>query len=186
MLGLFLSFASCTDSEALIDTVLETVDDETGAFVRTLVFPPDLVTLNNPAANTINMTIEIQEGDGSFTPNFKEVRAYIRLYADQDLAEAITTDDGAEIPEQLLSTFDASLFVNGTNGLPQTDISIATQEIVDLYANSTLAPPTFISLRLELEMNSGTIYSNTNVGPSVSGGGYYASPFLYRIIFLPI
>jgi hypothetical protein len=186
MLGLLFSFASCTDSEALIDNVLETVNTETGGVVRTVVPLPDLVTLTNPAANSINTTFEVQQGNGSFVPDFKEVRAYIRLYLDQDLIEPVTTDDGAEVPEQLLETFDASTFAISTNGLPRRDVTIETQGIVDLYPNSTLAPPRFIALRLELEMTDGTIYTNTDVGPNVSGGLYFNAPFLYRIIFLPI
>lgn len=186
MLGLLFSFASCTDSEALIDNVLDTVDTESGGVIRTVVGLPDLVTLTNPAANTINTTIEVQQGNGSFVPDFKEVRTYIRLYLDQDLIEPVTTDDGAEVPEQLLESYDASTFVISENGLPRRDLSIATQGIADLYPNSTLAPPRFIALRFELEMTDGTIFTNTDVGPNVSGGLYFNSPFLYRIIFLPI
>lgn len=186
MLGLLFSFASCSDSEALIDNVLDTVNTETGGIVRTVVSFPDLVSLTNPANNTINSTIEVQQGNGTFVPDFKEVRAYVRLYLDQDLNEAVTTDDGVEIPEQLLDTYEASTFEVSSNGLPRRDISIATQGIVDLYPNSTLAPPRFIALRLELEMNDGTIYTNTDVGPNVSGGLYFNAPYLYRVIFLPI
>ena len=186
MLGLFLSFASCSDSEALIDQVLDTVDTESGGIIRTLVDLPDLVSLTNPANNTINTTIEVQQGNGSFIPNFKEVRAYVRLFNDQDLVEAVTTDDGAEIPEQLLETFDASTFAISENGLPRRDISIETQGIVDLYPNSTLAPPKFIALRFELEMTDGTVFTNTSVGATISGGIYFNSPFLFRIIFLPL
>lgn len=185
-LGLFLSFASCTDSDALIDQVVDTVDTESGGIIRTIVSFPDLVSLTNPDNNAINTTIEVQQGNGSFLPDFKEVRAYIRLYNDQDLVEAVTADDGTEVPEQLIETFDASTFEISTNGLPRRDLSIATQSMVDLYPNSTLTPPKFIAFRFELEMSNGTIFTNTSVGPSVSGGGYYASPFLYRVIFLPI
>lgn len=186
MLGVLFSLASCTDSEALIDQVLDTVDTETGGVVRTVVQFPDLVSLTNPANNELKATIEIQQGNGSFLPDFKEVRVYVRLYLDQDLVEPVTTDDGAEVPEQLLETYDASTFEISTNGLPRRDVVIPTQGIVDLYPNSTLAPPRFIALRLELEMNDGTIFTNTDVGPNVSGGLYFNSPFLYRIIFLPI
>lgn len=186
MLGLVFSFASCTDSDVVIDQVFDTVDTQSGGIIRTLVDLPDLVSLTNPANNTINSTIEVQQGNGSFIPDFKEVRAYVRLYNDQDLIEAVTADDGTEVPEQLLETFDASTFAISSNGLPRRDISITTQGIVDLYANSTLAPPKFIALRMELEMSDGTIFTDTSVGATISGGIYFNSPFLYRIIFLPV
>lgn len=186
MLGALIGLSSCSDSEALIDQVLDSVDDETGVFLRTLQAPQDLVSLTNEVNNVILMEVEVQQGNGSFVPDFKEVRAYIRLYADQDLAEPITTDDGAEIPEQLLSTFDPASFSIASNGLPRQEIAIPTQGIVDLYANSTLTPPSFIALRFEVEMSDGSVYTDTEVGAAVAGGIYYNSPFIYRIIFLPI
>ncbi len=186
MVGALIGLSSCSDSEALIDQVLDTVDDQSGVFVRTLVAPQDLVSLNNEANNVIKMEVEIQQGNGSFIPDFKELRVFIRLYADQDLAEPITTDDGAEVPEQLLEAFDPSQFTIENNGLPRRALEIPTQGIVDLYSNSTLTPPSFIALRLEVEMMDGSVYTNTEVGAAVAGGIYYNSPYIYRIIFLPI
>ena len=186
-LGLLLGFASCSDSEALIDQVYDSVDSETGVIIRTVDGPQDLVSLNNPANNVIMMTWEVQEGNGAHIPDFKEVRAYVRLYADQDLTEPITADDGSDIAEGLLETFDASTFEISSNGLPRRDVEISTQGIVDLYTNATLTPPTFISLRLEIEMTDGRVYTSTSgIGATVSGGIYFNSPYVYRIIFLPI
>lgn len=186
VLGLLISFTSCSDSEALIDQVYDTVDTESGAVIRNIVSPPELVSLTNPDNNTIDMTIEVQQGNGSFIPDFKEVRVNVRVYADQDLTEPVATDAGAEIPEFVLATFPASEFEISSNGLPRKDISITTQAIADYYADATLTPPAFISLRMELEMNDGTIWTNTDVGATISGGIYFNSPFLFRIIFLPI
>lgn len=186
LLGLLISFTSCSDSEVLIDDVYDTVDTESGAVVRTLSEIPDLVSLTNPDNNVIPLDIEIQQGNGSFYPDFKLVRAYVQLYADQDLIEPIATDDGVAIPESLLYTVEESVFELGPNGLPRTSLEIPTQGIADLYADSTLPIPSFISLRMEIEMNDGTIWTNTDVGATISGGIYFNSPFLYRLIFLPL
>ena len=189
VLGLFISFTSCSDSETLIDEVFDSVDTETGVIVRTVSPPPELASLTNPDNNNISMTIEVQEGNGSNVPDFKEVRAYVRLYADQDLAEAITTDEGGEIQETLAGVADASIFELSSNGLPRTDFSFPTQQIVDGYnaaGASTLPVPSFIALRLEIEMTDGRIYTNTDVSVAVGGGVYFVSPYFYRIIFLPI
>ncbi len=186
VLGLLVSFTSCSDSEALIDQVYDTVDTESGAVIRTVNSPQDLVSLTNPVNNFIAMTIEIQQGNGSYVPDFKEVRAYVRLYEDQDLVNPVMTDDGGDIPENLLITFDPSMFELSSNGLPRMDVNIPTQGIADIYELATLPVPSFINLRLELEMADGSIYTDTNVGATISGGIYFNSPYSYRIIFLPI
>ena len=183
-----ISFTACSDSEATINQVLDTVDTESGAVLRTLVDFPDLVTITNEANNVINSTIEVQQGNGSFVPDFKEVNLYVQVYNDQDLIDPLLTDDGNEIGELLLQTFNASQFSISSNGLPRTDISIVVQDVADLYAAQSATPgvPSFMALRFEIVMNNGTVISNNNVGVTISGGIYFNSPFLFKVIFLPI
>ncbi|MDG1064249.1 MAG: hypothetical protein P8O93_07370 [Flavobacteriaceae bacterium] len=183
-----ISFTACSDSEATINQVLDTVDTESGAVLRTLVDFPDLVTITNEANNVINSTIEVQQGNGSFVPDFKEVNLYVQVYNDQDLIDPLLTDDGNEIGELFLQTFDASQFSISSNGLPRTDISIVVQDVADLYAAQSATPgvPSFMALRFEIVMNNGTVISNNNVGVTISGGIYFNSPFLFKVIFLPI
>lgn len=183
-----ISFTACSESEATINQVLDTVDTESGAVLRTLVDFPDLVTITNEANNVINSTIEVQQGNGSFVPDFKEVNLYVQVYNDQDLIDPLLTDDGNEIGELYLQTFDASQFSISSNGLPRTDISIVVQDVADLYAAQSATPgvPSFMALRFEIVMNNGTVISNNNVGATISGGIYFNSPFLFKVIFLPI
>lgn len=183
-----ISFTACSESEATINQVLDTVDTESGAVLRTLVDFPDLVTITNEANNVINSTIEVQQGNGSFVPDFKEVNLYVQVYNDQDLIDPLLTDDGNEIGELFLQTFDASQFSISSNGLPRTDISIVVQDVADLYAAQSATPgvPSFMALRFEIVMNNGTVISNNNVGATISGGIYFNSPFLFKVIFLPI
>jgi len=183
-----ISFTACSESEATINQVLDTVDTESGAVLRTLVDFPDLVTITNAANNVINSTIEVQQGNGSFVPDFKEVNLYVQVYNDQDLIDPLLTDDGNEIGELFLQTFDASQFSISSNGLPRTDISIVVQDVADLYTAQSATPgvPSFMALRFEIVMNNGTVISNNNVGATISGGIYFNSPFLFKVIFLPI
>lgn len=176
---------SCTESDLIIDQVLEDVDSESGAVLRTIERPRDLVTLTGEN-NLVTFTIEVQEGNGSFQPDFKEVRAYVGLFQDQDLINPLVDDNGNDLGEALFATLAASDFSIGSNGLPRIAAEIPTQAIVDAYpANTVYTIPSFISLRLELEMTDGRIFTNTNLGASVSGGTYFGSSFLYKIIFLP-
>ena len=176
---------SCSESDLIIDEVLDNVDSESGAVVRTVEAPADLVTLTGEN-NLITFTIEVQQGNGSFQPDFKEVRALVSLYQDQDLIEPTVDADGNALGELLFETFDASQFSIGSNGLPRISAEIPTQNIVDVFPENTdYTVPTFISLRLELEMTDGRVFTNVNLGASVTGGTYWAASFLYRIIFLP-
>ena len=188
MLGIAISFSACSESDATINTVLETVDTESGAILRTLVDLPDLVTVTNPANNVINTTVEVQQGNGSFVPDFKEVNLYVEVFNDQDLQDPLLTDAGAEIGELYLQTFDASQFAISSNGLPRTDLSVVIQDVADIYTAQSASPgvPSFMALRFEIVMNDGRTFSNESVGATISGGIYFNSPFLFKVIFLPI
>ena len=132
------------------------------------------------------MSIEVQEGNGSQPSTFAEVNVYAALYNDQDQIEPTVDDQGNPIPEVLLGTIPASEFVpSEVNELPSADIFIPTQTIVDNAPGAVFTFPTFIYVRLELVMQDGTVYTDTNVGPTVATGNYFDAPFFYNIIFLP-
>lgn len=178
---------SCSDSEAVINQVLDNVDSESGAVIRTVVAPPELVSLTNETNNVLRYTLEVQQGNGTFVPDFKEVRTYMAIFQDQDLINPIVDGSGNPIGEVLFVTNAASEFAIGPNGLPRISSETPTQAILDAFPEgAVLTTPSFISMRLELEMNDGTVFTNTNLGASVSGGPYFGASFLYKIIFLPI
>ena len=188
LVGATLTFTACSESDALINQVLDTVDTESGAILRTIGDLPDLVTITNEANNFINFEIEVQQGDGSFVPEFSEVNLYVGMYNDQDLLDPLLTDNGGDIGELFLQSFDASEFALSANGLPRTTVNLITQDILDLYTaqEATPAVPSFMALRFEIVMSDGTIFSTDNVGATISGGIYFNSPFLFKVIFLPV
>ena len=188
ILGITLSFTACSESDALINQVLDTVDTESGVVLRTIGDLPDLVTVTNEANNFINTTIEVQQGDGSFMPDFKEVNMYIELFNDQDLLDPLFDNSGNMIGELFLQKFEPDVFSISANGLPRTDVNIIMQDVADLYTSVDASPgvPSFIALRFEIVMNDGRIISANDVGATISGGIYFNSPFLFKVIFLPI
>jgi hypothetical protein len=189
LIGLVLigTTVSCEDSTLAIDELYDTVD-MTGAFVRTLDFPADLIYLTDDGSGrttSIDMVLEVQEGNGSLPPSFTELRVFVAVYDDQDLLIPTSDDQGNPLGENLVQTIPASEFVlSEGNNLPSTDVSITAQFVADLYPTAVFTIPTFIATRLELEMADGRVITNTNVGPSVATGDYFASPFLYKTIFL--
>ena len=187
LIGLVLigSTVSCTDSELAIDALYENVDT-TGAFVRTLEFPLQLVNLSDTTKNFIAANIEVQEGTGAGPSTFTEVRIFVSTFDDQDQQMPTLDNLGNPFSEILLSTLPASTFTTSvSNRLPSNSFSIPTQTVVDLYPGAVFTLPTFIFVRLELELADGRVFTNTNVGPNVSAGNYFTAPFAYNIIFLP-
>ena len=65
---------------------------------------------------------------------------------------------------------------------------MVVQDVADMYAAQSASPgiPSFMALRFEIVMNDGRTFSNESVGATISGGIYFNSPFLFKVIFLPI
>lgn len=178
---------SCEESSLPIDVLYDNVDNS-GAFVRTLVKPADLIYLTEGTTNritSIDMTLEVQEGNGTLPSTFTELRVYIATYDDQDLLIPTSDDQGNPLGENQVMTIPASEFEpSEANGLPSTSLSISSQSVVDLYPTAVFTVPTFIATRLELQMADGRVFTNTSIGPSVATSPYFASPFIYKTIFI--
>jgi hypothetical protein len=189
LIGLVLlaTTVSCEDSTLAIDELYENVDMG-ASFVRTLEFPADLVYLTDDGsgrATSIDMVLEVQEGNGSQQPDFVELRVYVGVYDDQDLLIPTSDNQGNPLGENLVYSIPASDFVlSEGNNLPSTEVSIAAQFVADLYPTAVFTIPTFISTRLELEMTDGRVWTNTNIGVSVATGDFFASPMIYKTIYL--
>lgn len=178
---------SCEDSDLQIDALYDNVDT-TGSVLRILDYPGDLVNISGGAilSNSIDFLFEVQEGDGSFMPNFIEVRAYLSAYDDQDLTIPTVDIDGNEIGEFLYRTFSASDFdeLSEINGLPQTYYNTTTRFLLDeLFPTAVFGKAnSLIVNRFELEMTDGRIWTDSNAGTTLSGP-YFESPFFVRTIF---
>ncbi|MFT7628580.1 MAG: hypothetical protein ACI9OS_002242 [Ulvibacter sp.] len=185
LIGLVLagSTISCADSELAIDELYEGVD-LTGAFIRTIDLPLQLVNVSDSTKNFIAAQIEVQEGQGNVN-TFTEVRIFISTFNDQDQLMPTLDASGSPLGESLISTLPAADFVpSEQNRLPSNAFNIPTQTIIDLYPTAVFTLPTFIFVRLELELADGRIFTNTNVGPTVATGNYFKAAFAYNVIFL--
>ncbi len=178
---------SCEDSDLQIDQLYDNVDTS-GSVLRIIDYPADLVNLTGGeiVPNTIDFLFEVQQGDGSMTPDFKEVRIYLTPYDDQDLVFLTVDVDGNEIGESLYKTIPASEFaeLSVINGLPQSNYNTETRFLLDDYWATAVfgkANPIVVN-RFELEMNDGRVWTDSNAGATLSGP-YFESPFLTRTIF---
>lgn len=177
-LALVLGVSSCEESDLFVDELLDTVD-KTGVILRTLQAPADLV--NNSSITSIDIEIEVQEGNGSEAPDFKEVRVYLSLFEDQDgVTEIAGTSE-----TQIMTLAAADFYTNDNTGLPAIMINIPTAMVLDTFpADTEYTIPTFVVTRLECEMNDGTVYSNDDVSEAVATGQFYASPYRYNTIYI--
>jgi len=180
------SFTSCEDSNLPIDNLYDNVD-QTGSVLRILRYPSDIVNIsgNAPFTNVMDYLFEVQEGDGSSTPDFKEVRVYLTAYDDQDFEFPLVDENGNEFGEQLIRLISNAEFdtLSDNNGLPQYNLLLPTQEVLDALPGASYSGPTFFSVRFELEMNDGRIWTDYNAGTTLAGP-YFESPYIYTTIFL--
>tara|TARA_R110000787_G_scaffold279936_1_gene390340 strand:+ start:8356 stop:8949 length:594 start_codon:yes stop_codon:yes gene_type:complete len=178
-------FTSCSESDLSIDTLYNEVDT-TGAALRVLEYPDDIINVTGGGFdNCLCFLVEVQEGDGSFTPNFTEVRVFISTFDDQDTEIPTTDEEGNEFGEILYQTVSNASFdeLSPVNGLPMYQISIPTVDMVAAFSGADFNTPSFIVTRFELEMTDGRVWSVNNAGSTLSGP-YFESPFTYKTIFL--
>jgi hypothetical protein len=181
------SFTSCEESDLAIDTLYDDVDT-TGAALRMLAYPDDLVNVSGGNfSNCMCYTMEVQEGQGTPTPDFKEVRVYFSSYDDQDTEIPTSDADGNEFSEVLYQTITNAEFdqLSPVNNLPMYELSIPMEELITAFPGAQFTVPSFIVSRFELEMNDGRIWTVDNAGATMSGP-YFESAFARKTIFLNI
>lgn len=180
-------FSSCSDSDLAIDTLYDDVD-KSGSILRILDYPSDIVSLNGTELidDSMTFTFEVQEGNGSMTPDFKEVRVFLDSYDDQDKIAPTLDVNGNVIGEFLFKTIPSAEFdqLSEVNGLPMNTWSVTTRDLLDnVYGDAIFgANPSFIVSRFELEMTDGRVWSVHNAGTTLSGPAL-ESPFTHTTIF---
>ena len=153
-----------------------------------LSYPEDLVNISGGNfSNCMCYTMEVQEGQGTPTPDFKEVRVYFSSYNDQDTEFPTTDADGNEFSEVLYQTITNPEFdqLSSVNNLPMYELSIPMEELITAFPGAQFTVPSFIITRFELEMNDGRIWTVDNAGATMSGP-YFESAFARKTIFLNI
>ena len=181
---IFIGYSSCEESDLPIDTLYDEVDTS-GSVVRILVDADTQLNVSGvePRSNSRDILVEIQQGDGTMTPEFAEVRVYIALFKNSALDEPMTDFDGNDLGEEYYETIDASLFVelSEVNGLPQYLISSLTPDLLATFPTADLTSFTYIRTRFELEMSDGRVWSDYNSGGALSGP-YFSASFTSRSV----
>lgn len=179
-------FSSCSDSNLAIDTLYDDVNTS-GSILRLLTTPEDIIGL--PGQTTfvtfLDFDIEVQQGDGSFPPEFVEVRMKIQIFKDQDASVPVVGAPQITIKTILSSDFTETSEVNK---LPMYQISIPTEAIIASYPGVQFPGVGFLVTNFELVMTeldadgNNIVWDSTNAGTTLSGP-YMSSPFLWKTIF---
>jgi hypothetical protein len=163
-------FYSCSNEDKLVDQVV----DQTTHGVTLKTIKKDSPNFNFlDTASKWEVTVELR-GTNEVT-RAKEVKLFVKH-----------TTNGATSAEKLLKTFPVSVFTAAAPyGLPNAKLSTTfgeTLTVLSLAPGSYTASDKF-TMRLELVLEDGRIFTDTNASGTVTGGTFFSSPFTYSVQF---
>jgi hypothetical protein len=166
ILALVLTTVSCTEKE---DSIPNGIYSSTtnGANLRTI--SENQKTFNfYDTSSEWSVTVEEQDAKGGAL--FSEIKVYAAK--------------GSGV-EKFVKSISASTFSTGPVGLPRGTVKVKLSEALTALSLTTgqYIPSDKINMRLELILTDGRVFSSKNASTSVTGGGYYASPFSYSVQF---
>lgn len=160
---------SCTSDESIVNKFR----DETtqGAILRTIKVNQGTFNFSDTSEE---WSISIEEQDNANGENMAEVK----LYAQQ-------TTEGVTKAEKFVKAYPASYFTKGANGYPVGDITASLDETLTALGITTgeYTPSDKISMRLELVLKDGSVFTSTNAASTITGGVFFSSPFKYSVQF---
>ncbi len=168
-----VSFNSCSDSDNVIDEVLQV---ETGAILRTLEI---LSNTLNSSDNSSEFSVSVEEQDGEDGVLFQSIDILVSI-------KDLSPDNGTTVADDMLiKTIDASAFSSGPHGLPRGLVSATFGEAtaaMGLGADDHAPGDVFI-FELRLNLTDGRSFGATEAGGSVTGG-FFDAPHKYNALIL--
>ena len=163
------SLYNCSSEDKVIDSVFSGV--KSGIVLRNIEIISGDYDNDNPSTANFTAKIEIQDNEnGNYT-------SQINVYASY-------SDNNGSVnnrTESLVKTINASEFLDGPRGLPQTIITVTMAELktaLNLTAEQVRTCDV-ATIRLEAVGNDGRVFTNENSSPTITGGTFFSSPFLY-------
>ncbi len=165
---------SCSTDDKTIDGVFDGITN--GAVLRTLS-ATNTFNFFNPNDTRFVFDVSLEEQDAEKGGLISEIRLYQSFVDNTEDA----TDNSKD--EVLILTENGSGLTTSDFGLPQLDFSATLAEAL---ANNGLADGEYFggdafNFRFELELTDGRIFTNNNLGGTVSGGSFFSSPFIYQV-----
>lgn len=179
-----MTFNSCSDDDNVIDQVFDGVTN--GAVLRALNDTADNDPIIIGAGNTYTIQIEEQDVQDGGLMDF--VNVYVRFNDRTILGEDSASGAGTDFStpagtDVLMRTIQADEFSTDTPfGLPRMDIDITEADFASLLPNEHFNSGDDITVRLELHLTDGRVFSVNNAGGIITGfGSFFSSPFQHTI-----
>ncbi|MEX0291028.1 MAG: hypothetical protein AB3N14_18135 [Flavobacteriaceae bacterium] len=162
---------SCESDDKIVDEVVAGVTSS--AILRTRNIEGNPYNAFVPES-VFTVTVEEQDVEGGDLLQSAEL--FISFTDNQD------DPNDASKAEQLLATYQASDFVNGSRGLPELTFTTTLQESADFLGLGTdYSGGDVFSYRFVLHLTDGTSWTNTNGNGNITGGSYFSSPYQYNV-----
>jgi hypothetical protein len=162
-------FFGCSTEDKVIDQVFDNV--QSGIILRNIEIESGEFDNDDPATAAFKALVEIQDTqNGSYTNTIKVYASY------ED-----NNGTGNSREETLVKTIASTDFFRADSGLLRSNIEVSLTELklVLNLTDSQVKTCDVATIRLEAVATDGKVFTNTNSSPTVTGGSYFSSPFLY-------
>ena len=166
---------SCQESDNAIDFVQDNVHG--GGVLRTILVNSSTLNSSDPDSA---FSVTVEEQDDKSGELFESVSVYGTF-------NDLTPDNGTTVIEDVfVKDIPASVFSLGDNGLPVGDIIVTFGDVSSAMSLSPddYAPGDTFIFRLALNLTDGNSYTDSNTAGTITGGSYFASPFIYNALLL--
>ncbi|MBQ4821462.1 hypothetical protein [Aquimarina sp. MMG016] len=174
LLFAFSMMQSCGTDDKTIDSVIEGVTN--GAVLRT-INATNTFNFFDPDDTRFVFDVALEEQDAQNGGLISEIRLY------QSFTDNLEDGTDNSQDEVLILTETGSGLTVSDFGLPRLDFSSTLTEALAIHglsAGEFNGGDTF-SFRFELELTDGRVFTNNNLGGTVSGGSFFSSPFIYNV-----
>jgi len=165
---------SCSTDDKTIDQVFDGVTN--GAVLRT-IDATNTFNFFDPNDSRFVFDVAVEEQDAEKGALISEIRLF-QSFNDN------TDDDVDNAKDEVLILTETGDGLSVSDfGFPRLDFS---STLAEALTRNGLTDGQFnggdsFSFRFELELTNGVVYSNNNVGGTVSGGSFFSSPFIYTV-----
>ena len=163
------SLFNCSTEDKIVDEVNNGL--QSGIILRNIETTSGEYDNDNPSTASFATRVEIDDFKNG---NYVEKINVYAAYADNN--------GGANTkPEAFVKAINATDFTEGPRGLLEAIVTVTMTELrgtLNLTA-AQVRTCDVATIRLEAVGKDGRVYTNENSSPTITGGSFYSSPFLY-------
>ena len=169
ILGLFaaVTFQSCTD---FVDPAIPYSNFDTGVYLRTISSTPNIDFAQLATASWTLVGEAVDEENGNLV---QQVEVLVRRRRGASLSPEVSL---TTVPKSAFAPNSESKYLRAT-----IQVTIASALAAMGFTEDDIDGGDFFEFRLILTDTQGRLFTNTNLSGDVISGGFYLSPFFYRV-----